>query len=72
MTDLLEKAFREAAKLPPEEQDRLASMLLANLRSEQRWDELFAESQELLEKLADSALSADEAGETDPLVPGEL
>lgn len=72
MTDLLEKAFREAAKLPPEEQDRLASILLASLKSEQGWDDLFAKSQELLEELADRALSEEEAGETEPLVPGEL
>lgn len=72
MTDLLEKAFREAAKLSPEEQDRIASILLATLESEGRWDELFAESEELLEELADNALAAEEAGDTEPLLPGEL
>jgi hypothetical protein len=37
VTDLLEKAFSEAAKLPPEEQDALANWLLEEMESERRW-----------------------------------
>jgi hypothetical protein len=57
MTELLEKAFEKAAKLPPEEQDRLASAILAELESEGRWERAFADSQEALEELASAALA---------------
>ena len=36
MTQLLERAFTEASKLPEPEQDAVASLLLAELESEQR------------------------------------
>lgn len=72
MTELLEKAFREAAKLSPEEQDALASLVLAELESERRWDERFEGSQDLLGELADQALRDDDAGRTEDLVPDEL
>lgn len=72
MTDLLEKAFREAAKLSPEEQDALASLLLAELESERRWEETLERSQDLLAELADQALRDDNAGRTEELVPDEL
>ncbi|MCI0682305.1 MAG: hypothetical protein L0Y71_09390 [Gemmataceae bacterium] len=45
MTALLERAFQEASKLPPEDQDILANRLLAELADEQRWESLFAKSQ---------------------------
>ena len=57
MTELLEKAFAEAEKLPPDEQDTFAQWILDELASEQRWDEAFARSQDALAKLADQALS---------------
>ena len=67
MTKLLEKAFTEAAKLPQPEQDLLARQLLADLASERRWSEAFANSQNQLGKLADEALAEFEAGKTKPL-----
>ncbi len=57
MTKLLEKAFTEASKLPQQEQDLLARQLLAELASERRWSEAFANSQDQLGKLADEALA---------------
>lgn len=36
MTRLLEKAFEEASKLPEDDQDALAEMLLNDLASEER------------------------------------
>lgn len=72
MTELLEKAFREAAKLSPEEQDALASLLLAELETDRRWEETFERSQDLLAELADQALRDDDAGRTEELVPDEL
>ncbi|HZP01546.1 MAG TPA: hypothetical protein VFD30_14750 [Terriglobia bacterium] len=67
MTKLLEKAFTEASKLPQEEQDSLARLLLADLASERRWNEAFAKSQDELAALADEALAEFEAGRTEPL-----
>jgi hypothetical protein len=57
MTELLEKAFAEAAKLPREAQDMLAKMLLDDLAAEEKWDETFAKSQDKLALLADEALA---------------
>lgn len=72
MTDLLEKAFREAAKLSPEDQNRLANFILADLDSERRWDEASEKSQDALAQLADRAEEEHKEGETQPLVPDEL
>ena len=57
MTTRLEQAFTEASKLSPKEQDALADWLLAELHSEEKWDRLFANSQEVLSKLASEALA---------------
>jgi hypothetical protein len=57
MTQLLEHAFSEAAKLPEVEQNLMARWLLLELASEKRWEKAFAESEDLLSKLADEALS---------------
>lgn len=67
MTQLLERAFREASKLSESEQDAVASLLLAELESEQRWDKSFASSQDQLARLADDALRELPDGTTQPL-----
>lgn len=67
MTQLLEKALSEVAKLPPSEQDALAAIMLEELASEQRWSELFANSQGPLARLAEEALAEHRAGKTKPL-----
>jgi len=67
MTHLLEKAFAHAAKLPAAEQDAVATLMLAELESEQRWAQVFAGSQDKLEELADEALKEFAAGKTRPL-----
>lgn len=72
MTELLKKAFREAEKLTPEQQDALASLVLAELESERRWEETFERSQDALAELADQAIRDDEAGRTEELIPDEL
>lgn len=69
MTELLERAFEEAAKLPPTEQDEFAGRWLAELQSEHRWQESFADSQDELAKLAHEALEEHAAGLTQPLRP---
>jgi len=72
MTKLLEKAFAEASSLPPAEQDAVANWLLAELASERRWDEAFARSGSVLERLADEALDDHRAGRTRKLDPDAL
>jgi hypothetical protein len=67
MTQLLERAFTEASKLPDAEQDSFASLLLAELESEKRWSQAFASTQNQLATLADEALREFKAGETLPL-----
>lgn len=72
MTRLLEKAFARASELPDEDQDALAKRLLAEIESEKRWDELFAQSQDELGRLADKALAEHRRGETQRLDPSDL
>ncbi len=72
MTKLLERAFEEASKLPGDEQDALGNMLLEELASERRWEDLFAGSHDLLAELADEALEEHRAGRTEKLDPEKL
>ena len=72
MTQLLEKAVSEAAKLPDAEQDALGQLLLDELASEERWRSLFAGSQDVLAKLADEAIEEHRRGGTEDLVPDKL
>ena len=72
MTTRLEQAFTEASKLSPKEQDALADWLLAELRSEKKWDKLFASSQEVLSKLSSEALAEYYSGQTQELNPDQL
>jgi hypothetical protein len=67
MTQLLQRAFTEASKLPDAEQDAFASLLLAELESERRWSQSFAATQDQIDKMADEALAEFEAGQTLPM-----
>ena len=66
MTKLIEKAFAEAAKLPSEEQDALATAVLSEI------ERLFAGSEDELSELADEALVEHRAGRTKVLDPNRL
>ena len=66
MTNLLQKAFALARSLPDTEQDALAALIIEEMESDRRWDELFAKSQDKLEALADEALEERARGETRP------
>ena len=72
MTNILQQALDKVMQLPPEQQDAVGAWLLWELESERRWDELFARSPELLEKLAAEAIAEDDAGLTEPLDPDSL
>ncbi len=64
MTKLLEKALKEVSRLPDEEQDAVAAMILEELADEKRWSQTFAHSQDKLARLAQEALAEHEQGET--------
>lgn len=67
MTDLLEKAFAEAAKLPPDEQDLIAARLLAELAAEDEFDRAIQRTAGRLTSLAEQAIEEHRAGLTQPL-----
>src|SRR5207244_1685472 len=56
MTMLLEKAFGEAQKLDPPDQDALAAIIMEEMLAEHKWEDAFARSQDKLSFLADEAL----------------
>ena len=72
MTQLLEQAFSEAAKLTEVEQNTLGKWLLAELASERRWNELLAKSEDLLNQLAEEAVEEYRQGKTELLDPDNL
>jgi len=67
MTKLLEKAFKEASKLPETEQNALAKWVIEELRSEYRWEKVFSGSEDVLDRLADEALAEHRDGKTETL-----
>jgi len=71
MTELLEKALAEVAKLPVDEQEAFAAWILQELGSECRWRMAFAGSSGSLAFLADEARAEHARGETKPLDPRE-
>ena len=64
MTKLLERAISEISKLPEEEQDALASVIMEEMVAEKQWAESFSDSQDLLAEMAAEAEKEYEAGET--------
>ena len=64
MTTLLKEVLAKLGKLSPERQNELAALLLAEMEADERWDELFAKSQDDLETMADEALDEHARGET--------
>lgn len=71
MTELLEKAFKEASQLPKKDQDTFAAFLLEELDSEQKWHSLLSSSAEFLEQLAREVEREVDAGETEPFRMGD-
>ena len=62
----------KVGKLSAEEQDALADWILEELADEQRWQESFAKSQDVLEEMADKALQEHKQGKTSSLDLSEL
>ncbi len=72
MTKLLEQAFEKASRLPLLEQELLASRLLAELASEDAFDQALARSGDKLAHMAQAALMEHRAGLTEELDPEQL
>jgi hypothetical protein len=67
MTKLLKQAFTEVSQLPDTEQNVMAKWMLLELAAEKRWEHTFAESEDILDMLADEALKTSKQGKTKPL-----
>ncbi len=72
MTGLLEKALQRVETLSREEQDAIASQIMATLDDEEAWDRRFRERPDLLRALAGEALEEHRRGETRPRPLDEL
>jgi hypothetical protein len=72
MTKLLERAFKEASRLPEVEQNALAKWVIDELEAEGKWEKVFADSEDILDRLADEALAAHKQRKTKALSIEEL
>ena len=80
MTKLLEQAIAKLKTRPISEQDSLvenlpsaiAALILEEIEDDNRWDESFARSPDLLAKLAGEAMAEHRAGKTQALDPETL
>jgi hypothetical protein len=72
MTELLERAIAQLKTLPTDKQDAIATLILEELEDDQRWDESFARSPDLLANLAAEAMAEYRAGKTQELDPETL
>lgn len=72
ITKLTELAFAEAGKLSSDEQDLLASRVLAELADEAEFDRAISASADKLALLAKEALAEHRAGQTQALDPDRL
>jgi hypothetical protein len=72
MTDLLKKAFDAASRLPQEEQDAVAEWLLAELATDEGWEDRFARTQDALSVFAREASDEHESGDTEEMNPDSL
>jgi hypothetical protein len=67
MSSLLERALEKVNALPPDEQDAIASQILASLADEDAWKNRLAEKRDVIRRMAREALEEDEGGATLPL-----
>jgi hypothetical protein len=67
MSSLMEKALEKITALPPDEQDAIASQILASLADEEAWKKGFLEKGDVIRRMAREALEEDDKGETLPL-----
>ncbi len=69
MNKMLQRAFSEAAKLPEDTQEAIASLLMEEIAAERGWDERFANTQDLLGELVRQAREDVARGDVLPYDP---
>ncbi len=68
MTELLQQVISEIQKLPADQQNAIASRLMAELKDEQRWTEQFeSTTDEQWDRLAEMVRQEIAGGDTAPL-----
>ncbi|MBJ7901664.1 MAG: hypothetical protein GC158_17495 [Cyanobacteria bacterium RI_101] len=67
MTELLERAMSRLQSLPASKQDAIAAIILAEIEDDERWDEAFSRSSDLLAKRATAAMAEYRSGQTQEL-----
>jgi hypothetical protein len=67
MTATLQEAFAKAAALPFDRQETIAAVVFEEIEAEDHWQRSFAQSQDVLSKLAAEALAEDDQGRTLPM-----
>ena len=67
MSTLLEKALEKVSTLPLDQQDAIASQILASIADEEAWKRRFEEKRNVIRRLASEALAEDDRGDTLPL-----
>ncbi|MCP4371209.1 MAG: hypothetical protein GY797_24305 [Deltaproteobacteria bacterium] len=72
MVTFLQEAFEMASKLPQEEQSALAALWIEEMKEEMKWEKTFADSQDVLEALADKALEEIAQGKAEEIGWNEL
>ena len=72
MTERLEQAIAQLKTLSTDQQDAIAALILAELEEEQRWNDSFTRSPNLLAKLAAEAMAEHRSGKTQELDPETL
>lgn len=61
---LLTKALEKVAALPDDEQDAIATQILASLADEDAWKKRFDQKRDVVRRMAREALEEDARGET--------
>ncbi|MEA2237330.1 MAG: hypothetical protein QOC81_2054 [Thermoanaerobaculia bacterium] len=64
MSNLLDEAYAAAKELPEQEQEAIGAWLLAEIDADRKWDELFAQRSDVIERMADKALEDHRRGRT--------
>ena len=72
MTERLEQAIAQLKTLSTAQQDAIATLILAELEEEKRWNDSFTRSPNLLAKLAAEAMTEHRLGKTQELDPETL
>ena len=67
MTTLLEQALAAVQRLPPDQQDAIATLILEELADEVAWDRAFAQSADVLAQLGQKARTEKRAGNVKPM-----